>query len=293
MAGQYATDKKHSKKPRKKKPLAARLLGMFAVLCIIAAGGVGGYLVWEGTRPAESVEAPVPEEDFVDTSGEITGPAEAEIEGAPFGPADMSPSSMLIPALGAYSPIDAESGFEASKYAGFDSMVIPADNSRSGWYQPGGALYGGDEGTTLIASHVTSIGYGWGVLKDLWTLQGGELIYTKDADGNLQTWRVTEMRTEYHTDFPQDYWDADGVRRLVVTTCGGGLTQWGTYQYNIFVIAEPVDPKPRTQAQRLADSLPELVPALVAAGEQAEEKSEPEVPEGAEASEPSQDEQQQ
>lgn len=250
----------------------SRVLGILSCVLLLAAAAVGGYLVWDALQPDEPQGAPVPAQDFVYEGEGTTGPAEADIDGDAFGPEDMAPSSMLIPALDAYSPIDAESGFQASKYAGFDSMTIPLDNSRSGWYQPGGALYGGDEGTTLVASHITSRGYGWGVLKDLWTLQGGELIYTKDAEGRVQTWRVSEMSTKYHTDFPQDYWDADGVRRLVVTTCGGQLTSWGTYQYNIFVIAEPVDPKPRTAAQRLADSLPELVPTLLTQTEEAREK---------------------
>ena len=234
-------------------------LGWLSGLLVIAAMALGGVLIWQSMQPEESAEAPVPAQDFVQDTGEPVGPTEAPVDdsGVAMTPADMAPGTLFIPAIGAYSPIVAEDGFEASKYAGFDSMEIPVDNSKSGWYSPGGALYGGDQGTTLLASHVTSHGYGWGVLQDLYSLQGGEMLYTKDFDGNLQSWQMTEMRTEFHTDFPQDYWAADGERRLVVTTCGGGLTEWGTYQYNIFTVAVPVDPKPRTPLAQALATLPE------------------------------------
>lgn len=240
----------------------SRALGILSGALVLAALMLGGVLVWQSMQPAESAEAPVPAQDFVQEAGEPVGPTEVELEdGTQMRPEDMAPGTLFIPAIGAYSPIVAEDGFAPSKYAGFDSMTIPADNSKTGWYSPGGALYGGDQGTTLLASHVTSSGYGWGVLAELYTLQGGEMFYTKDFDGNLQSWQMTEMRTEYHTDFPQDYWAADGERRLVVTTCGGGLTQWGTYQYNIFTVAVPVDPKPRSAFAQSLDTLPERMTA--------------------------------
>ncbi len=265
--------------------VASAALGWLSGLLVVAAMALGGILIWQSMQPEESVEAPVPAQDFVQDAGEPVGPTEAEVDGQQMRPEDMAPGTLFIPAIGAYSPIVAEDGFEASKYAGFDSMEIPSDNSKSGWYSPGGALYGGDQGTTLLASHITTYEYGWGVLRDLYSLQGGEMFYTKDFDGNLQSWQMTEMRTEFHTDFPQDYWAADGERRLVVTTCGGGLTQWGTYQYNIFAVAVPVDPKPRTPLAQALATLPERMTAwhdsmVKAAAEQALLDAEEQLPEG-------------
>jgi sorbitol-specific phosphotransferase system component IIBC len=94
-----------------------------------------------------------------------------------------------------------------------------------------------------VASHVSQAS-GWGALRYLYTLRGGEMIYTNDASGHTQQWQLTQMRMRMleHTDFPQEYWSKDGVRQLVVVTCGGTIRS-GHYDKNIFAIAKPVDPK--------------------------------------------------
>lgn len=153
--------------------------------------------------------------------------------------ADMAPGSIFIPAIGAYSEIDPSSAFEGSGYAGFYSIKIPDDAQRSFWYEPGGPLVGGDEGTTLVGGH-----YGYrnnpGAFQRLYTMRGGEIIWTKDFDGNLQEWQTTEMFYLPHTQFPQEFWDASGVRRLVVTTCGGTASDNGTFSNNVFAVAKPL-----------------------------------------------------
>jgi sorbitol-specific phosphotransferase system component IIBC len=90
-----------------------------------------------------------------------------------------------------------------------------------------------------VASHVSQAS-GWGALRYLYTLRGGEIIYTKDASGHTQQWQLTQMRVLEHTDFPQDYWSKTGSRQLVVTTCGGTI-RGGHYDKNIFAIATPVN----------------------------------------------------
>lgn len=235
-------------KPRRssKRKLVDRIIGGFVVTAVVAAGA----LVWLSMQAPESTAAPLPEKTFeVDgVSEKVTGPLYDEA----MPPEEMAPGTMSIPALGVYTVVENTQSFVSSQYAGFTSLAVPDDPQRSTWYNEGAPLAGGDEGATLVASHVSAWGE-WGVLRYLYTLQGGEMIYTKDYDGKLQSWQVTAMRVEHHTEFPQEYWSAEGERYLVVTTCGGPLTSRGTFESNLFVIAHPVDPLPRTPEQIAAD----------------------------------------
>jgi len=156
--------------------------------------------------------------------------------------ATMGPNSLFIPSLGIYMPVETSSTFVSSKYAGFDTLRIPSNPKHGVRYGAGAPMAGSEHGTTLIASHV-STSNGWGALRYLYKLKGGELIYTKDGNGRLQEWQMTRMRVEGHTSFPQEYWSSDGVRQLVVTTCGGKVSR-GLFTQNIFAIAAPVEPKP-------------------------------------------------
>lgn len=244
---------KQARPARSRKGAGRRVVDALLAVVVVGALVAAGFLVWQSMQPPESVEAPLPESLFSDLQVDpnaVTGPAEEAVlpDGTTMTPEQMEPGSMLIPALGVYTVVEQAEEFVGTKYQGFTGLKIPKDPQRSSWYSGGAPLYGSDFGATLIASHVTGQGE-WGVLRYLYTLTGGEMIYTKDYDGNVQSWQVTDMRTEYHTDFPQEYWSPEGERYLVVTTCGGSLTSWGTYQYNIFVIARPVDPKPRTAEQ--------------------------------------------
>ncbi|MBC9927268.1 class F sortase [Leucobacter sp. cx-169] len=152
---------------------------------------------------------------------------------------DMGPNTVFIPALGVYMPVQADSTFVASQYDGFTTIQVPEDPFQAVRYAGGGQMVGGDTGTTLIAAHV-STSSGWGALRNLHQLEGGEVIYTSDGQGSSQAWQVTAMRVEQHTDFPQEYWSPDGPRRLVVTTCGGPVNQQGQFAQNIFVEAVPM-----------------------------------------------------
>lgn len=96
----------------------------------------------------------------------------------------------------------------------------------------------------------------WGAMRYLYTLRGGEMIYTKDASGHSQQWQLTQMRVLEHTDFPQDYWSKTGSRQLVVTTCGGTI-RGGHYDKDIFAIATPV-----TRSRRPDPPKTEITPGV-------------------------------
>lgn len=99
----------------------------------------------------------------------------------------------------------------------------------------------GGEGTTFIASHVAWTKRHRGALYTMATdVKQNQLIWVKGFDGSLSTWRVSGMWVAEHQAFPEDYFNATGPRRLVLTTCGGRVNSYGYYQQNVFLVAEPV-----------------------------------------------------
>jgi hypothetical protein len=227
------------------------LLGLL-VMTLVASAGV---LVWKAFTP-ENVDAPVPAAEYerpadgVPVGATGVDPVDVEDETGgrvPMTTAAMKPSTLFIPALGVYMPVEDDARFVKSRYQGFDTLLVPKNARHGVRYAAGGPMVGGEAGTTTIAAHVSS-STGWGALRYLYKLKGGELIYTKGADGALQTWQMSQMRVENHTDFPQEYWAADGVRQLVVTTCGGSLTSDRHFRKNIFAVAVPVDTPPAAES---------------------------------------------
>lgn len=238
---------------RQNRPIGGQPLTITLILLVVALVAGAGLLAYQGMKPTStaSPEAPIPTHLFKEkASGVATGPdgktqpVDVVSSNGPTGHAksmtatDMANNSLFIPALGVYMPLEGDSAFVASRYSGFDTIEVPANPRHGVWYGKGAPLVGADVGTTLVASHVSQAS-GWGALRYLYTLRGGEMIYTKDAAGKTQQWQLTQMRVLEHTDFPQEYWSADGVRQLVVVTCGGTISG-GHYDKNIFAIATPV-----------------------------------------------------
>lgn len=241
---------------RQNRPIGGRPLTIALLLLVVALVAGAGLLAYQGMKPTStaSAEAPIPTHLFKEkASGVATGPDGKEqpvdLQGGT-GPAghakamraaDMGNSSLFIPALGVYMPLEGDSTFVASRYSGFETIKVPTNPHHGVWYAGGAPLVGADAGTTLVASHVSQAS-GWGALRYLYTLRGGEMIYTKDAAGKTKQWQLTQMRVSEHTDFPQEYWSKDGVRQLVVVTCGG-VVSGGHYDKNVFAIATPVVPE--------------------------------------------------
>jgi len=229
------------KKPRRKDPVMIVLSAVAVVLVVLA-----GVFAWQALTP-EDISAPAPASEFErPVDGEAVGPDGVQPveldDGKQMTVADMAPNSLFIPAIGAYLPVESDATFVDSHYAGFSTLKVPKNPRHGVRYAAGAPMFGGDAGTTMVAAHV-SMKTGWGALRYLYSLTGGEMIYTKDDAGQLQTWQLTKMRVENHTDFPQEFWSAEGARQLVVTTCGGTLRN-GHYDKNIFAIAVPIDPQP-------------------------------------------------
>lgn len=158
----------------------------------------------------------------------------------------MEPMSVFVPEAKMYSLARPSDSFAQSKYAGLFSITIPDNPHRTVWYSDGGALAttntdgsAATAGTTFLGSHSGYAG-AWGAYINTAHLKGGETIWTKDAQGELQRWQVDRIRYMHHTEFPQEYWKSNGDRRLVLATCGGTVGADGMYLQNVFVEAKPV-----------------------------------------------------
>lgn len=237
-----------------------------AYLIIIAAFATGGYFLWDGLNGEVIEETPLPPGEVVfdpqagpqgpdgmetiplensdpnagaDVDASLRGQVNAITQSATMSVGDMANLSVFIPAIGSYAPLVTSGTFVPSDYSGFDTLEIPP-NPRSGvWYDNGVPLVGGNQGTTLVGSHV-SYGNIRGAFYNFYQLGGGETVWTKDGNGNTQKWVVTRVWNTDHKSFPQEYFSPEGERQLVLTTCGGRVNAQGYYRDNIFVIAKPV-----------------------------------------------------
>lgn len=190
--------------------------------------------------------------------------------------ARMAPGSVFIPESGIYLELQPSDTFEASNYGDLQTIHVPTNVHRGVWYSAGAPLTQFDtgvltgvrpdssssqssdsvmsgtqtgsegrqvdvQGTTLIASHVAWTKRHRGALYTMATdVSQNELIWVKGFDGFLSTWRVNGMWFAEHQAFPEDYFSATGPRRLVLTTCGGRVNDYGYYQQNVFLVATPV-----------------------------------------------------
>ena len=194
--------------------------------------------------------------------------------------ARMAPGSVFIPESGIYMEVRGSDTFEPSNYGDLQTIHVPTNVHRGVWYSAGAPLTGSDtgfltgvrpgfdtpqsaalsssdtvqsgtqtsttstvggEGTTFIASHVAWTKKHRGALYTMATdVSQNELIWVKGFDGSLSTWRVSGMWVAEHEAFPEDYFSATGPRRLVLTTCGGRVNNYGYYQQNVFLVATPV-----------------------------------------------------
>lgn len=117
------------------------------------------------------------------------------------------------------------------------------------------APLGADEGTTLLAGHVT-----WnrdhGALYFLGNVTAGSEVRTWDADGERTDWVVNKVKMYDKQALPDDIFDPNGKRQLAIVTCGGPIINlpnggW-THEDNIVVVAVPKDApdKPVEAAQQ-------------------------------------------
>lgn len=149
----------------------------------------------------------------------------------------MSNMTIFIPEARCYSHIRPSSEFDQTRYSNFEGLRVPGNPKRTSWYSDGAPLVGEEEGTTLLAGHV-SRRRSKGSFSNLYRLTGGEVVWTRDDSGQTQKWIVHRVYSLPHTDFPQEYWRRSGRRQLVVATCGGKAYR-GYHSRNVFIVCYP------------------------------------------------------
>lgn len=218
---------------------------------------VAGALIVLGLRPGDTaVAAPLPAHDFsTEVADPMIGPLETAA--APAGPDDgaripddhrrdpdqgQQPAApvrddhLVIPVLGVDAAITDQ------PLDGRQSLVLPEDVNRITQWD-GSAPVTGDTGTVLVAGHVDNAAQGTGALFWIHTLEPGDVVYLA-RQGTVTRWKVTGMESVRKAALPERVWAGpDGVRQLVMVTCGGELVRdaqgRGSYTDNVVVTATP------------------------------------------------------
>ncbi|GAC1444309.1 MAG: hypothetical protein NVS3B26_21990 [Mycobacteriales bacterium] len=101
------------------------------------------------------------------------------------------------------------------------TLQVPGNPQQPGWYSEGAAP--GDPGPAVIVGHVDSY-RGPGVFAKINTLQRGDLINVRRADGSLVAFQVRLVRTYAKRSFPTSLvYVGDGHPSLRLITCGGAF----------------------------------------------------------------------
>lgn len=169
--------------------------------------------------------------DSVGTVG-LTGPELVDIL-ADLPAAGTVPVELSLPTRSVSAPVVAVT-------TGADGgMIIPDPPSTVGWWSPS-ALPGGAGGTTVIAGHVDSRTEGLGALAVLRSIEVGEPVVLRGADGRTVEYRVVARRQYLKADLPPEIFDVGGPPRLVLITCGGRFDRATRhYSDNVVVHAVP------------------------------------------------------
>lgn len=203
--------------------------------CVLVVAGVMAGVLWWTWSSSGNVALPsaAKADPLSPRAVKALGPAVLPGEAKTGSGAQPLPANEVdIPSLDTTAPLLAE-----PLARGF--LTIPPDVHDVGWYRGGGQL-GAKTGTLLLAGHVNYVGQGWGAFGHLADLRRGATVFTTDAAGAVQAWRVTAVTAMLQADLPQGIFDASGPRRLVLVTCGGTLEPDHLYNDNVVVYATPV-----------------------------------------------------
>ena len=140
------------------------------------------------------------------------------------------PVAITIPAIGVRSVL-APLGLNPD-----GTVEVPTDPAAAGWYELG--TRPGAMGSAVILGHVDSR-EGPAVFYLLSTLNAGDAVDVRLADGASARFRVSSVRTYANAQFPADQvYAAEGARVLNLVTCGGAYdAERGGYQANVVVAA--------------------------------------------------------
>lgn len=147
---------------------------------------------------------------------------------------DAAPVRLSIPAL------TADAAIVPVGVASDGQMEVPDRGEEIGWYRYGAAP-GSEEGTAVLASHITTA-QGWGVLSGIGELEAGDVIAVQtDQDAAPLEYVVSSRRIEAKADLDTArLFDRTGDPRLVLVTCTGPwLDDRGAHRDNLILEAVP------------------------------------------------------
>lgn len=143
------------------------------------------------------------------------------------------PVRLRVPTLGIDAPVDPVGVRDDGQ------MALPDDVDRVGWYRFGPVP--GSSGSAVLAGHVDDRDQGLGELAPLRAADVDAEVVVTDAAGTTSRWRVVSREQVDKQALPLDRLFArEGPPRLVLVTCGGDfLPEYGSYESNVVVVAEP------------------------------------------------------
>lgn len=142
--------------------------------------------------------------------------------------ARVAPVSLRLPA------IDVEASVSPLGLNTDGTVQVPADPDETGWFRRGPSP--GQVGSAVILGHVDSL-VGPAVFIGLRTLQAGDLVAVRLADGSVARFAVIKVRTYPNEQFPaRKVYASHGYSGLQLVTCGGEYdSENGGYQSNVVV----------------------------------------------------------
>lgn len=128
-------------------------------------------------------------------------------------PVQAAPAMLRIPAIGL------EESLITLGLNEDDTVEVPTDFSRAGWYRHGPSP--GEEGSAVILGHVDSF-TGPAVFYRLHELSPEDVIEVDLADGGIAHFAVTAVEDYAKTEFPAEaVYGSNGGSSLQLVTCGG------------------------------------------------------------------------
>jgi hypothetical protein len=213
----------------------AALAGL-ALSAALAAGAVGGWVLWRqtdkvGLSGPRHLALPTVPDRPVGAAVVTTTISPTTTAALPTITALSPPARISIPSAGIAAQVVPE-GLDQT-----GSLVIPPP-AQVAWYE-GGPLPGQD-GTTLLAGHIDDYGVP-GAFLHLNSVPVGATVELTTADGRTLAYTVTDRQSVVQTRLAgSGLLSSSGPPRLVLITCGGDY-DYSTHLYldNIVLVARP------------------------------------------------------
>lgn len=243
-----------------------RALSLVLAAVLVAGAGLAFWL-YLGSDQAEPVNTPAPAVDLSLTPDEAravaAGPVQAAAGNDSFAPVDMDARLVSDGDQGPYvktAPVSLDEATRGPLHVQVPSvridapvqsqgiskgqMTLPADLGKLGLLETTAPL-GSDEGSTLVAGHV-SYGGTPAAMYYLGLTKPGQSVKTWDEAGVETEWVITDVRLYSKQALPAEIFQPVGVpRQLNLVTCGGKLhrTADGYWHHdsNVVVTAVPME----------------------------------------------------